>query len=155
MSQVTIDHAGSIREDNTTLLVGTKRFKRMYNPTGGTLAANTIVMEMPDAATYAGNEIDAANTDNLNYMAGVVDVAIPTLSWGEVQIGGYRTLISVESTTDIVIGDSLKGVNGQTYAVKDQARGTESTYRRHITALAARTDNDAGTIAGIIRCDGR
>lgn len=155
-SVVRASHQGHVKRDSTDTYGRDKKFERCYNGTGGTLVANTIIMEKPDAtANYEGLELDAPAIDNLNFMKGVVDAAIANGEWGYVQTEGYRSAVSVNSTTDIAVGDSLKGVDGQTYAVKDAARGTDSTYRRHIVALAARTDNDTGTIAGMIHCGGR
>jgi hypothetical protein len=88
----------------------------------------------------------------LDVMAGVWMSAVPAAGYGWIQTLGVYASVLVESTTDIVIGDSLKGVDAQFYVVKDQAIGTAPSYVNHIRALAARTSNDSGALSCLIYC---
>lgn len=123
-----------------------------------------------DAAFYdpaAGNmtQTDQLGTGStgLDLLAGI-HIGAPTeddYAW--IQILGQNALnatdaadpgvgILVETTTDLVLADSMKGSSGQDYLVKDQAIGTEPTYANRARALDARTTNDSGLIDGFVSC---
>lgn len=88
----------------------------------------------------------------LDVMAGVWMGAPAADGYGWIQKLGIYSSILFEGTTDIAIGDSLKGVDAQFYVVKDQAAGTEPTYVNHIRALEAFTTNATGSKKGLIFC---
>jgi len=57
--------------------------------------------------------------------------------------------------TDVAIGDSLIGVNGQTYTTRSTAVGTAPVYTKTILALetvASVATPAAATIAGLVKC---
>jgi hypothetical protein len=128
-----------------------KLYKFVYN-------AHTTAFSVGDVCSYdisggLNTTVKKVATADLNLLAGVWMGAVATLGYGWIQVRGYNATINVEGTTDIVIGDSLKGSNGQFYAVHDAAVGTVAAYpNAHIIALAGFTTNSTGTIAGDIRC---
>lgn len=125
--------------------------------------AHTSAFAVGDVVSYdisggLNTTVKRAATADLNLMAGVCVGALPATTggvtgYGWIQVRGYNATVNVEGTTDIVIGDSLKGSNGAVYAIHDQAAGTVASYpNAHIVALAGFTTNSTGTIAGDIRC---
>lgn len=120
---------------------------------------HTTAFSVGDAAFYdvSGNLNTSAMkgaTANLNLLAGIWVGAPAASGYGWIQTKGYNDTINVEGTTDIVLGDSLKGSNGQFYLVHDAAVGTVAAYpNAHVIALAGFTTNSTGTIAGDIRCE--
>lgn len=89
----------------------------------------------------------------LSTMAGVCMSVIPTAGYGWIQISGYNAAITVDGTTDVVVGDALKGVTGHSYLVHDVAVGTAPTEHNTIIALAGfTTDTTQSAIAGWIHC---
>lgn len=111
--------------------------------------AGTVMAAYDTCARSVANgyhyEVTQVATANLNILAGVAMGAIPASGYGWVQIYGVCETACIEGTTDIVLGDALKGVNGEVHLVKDQAIGTEATYARHMVAL------EAYTVAAAIR----
>lgn len=105
-----------------------------------------------DLTNNSSAEVKQPTTATLNLLAGVHVATIPAAGYGWLQIYGDNDSTLVEGTTDIVLGDSLKAVNAQNYAVKDAATGTESTYARHLLAREGFTTNGTGLKKVTIRC---
>ena len=118
-------------------------------------AALTIgdVVFLDKTADYP-NAVSELNTDSCGavaagVMAGVARGPIPAAGYGWIQYAGVGSA-NCEGTTDIVVGDSLKGVNSQLYAVKDAALAAVASYTNHLRALKAYTTNSAAVTAGIV-----
>lgn len=94
-------------------------------------------------ASGSGNGLDA--------MAGAAMGAIPTTGYGWIQFQGDGTA-NVDGTTDVAIGDSLKGSSGQVYVVKDAAIGTTPAYQNYMRSRVAYTTNSAATKTVLIHC---
>ena len=110
--------------------------------TAGDVVCYSVTNVITQTAMY---EVTKPATANLNVMAGVALGAIPaTTGQGWIQIHGYNPTVNVTGDTDITLGDSLKGVNGQFYATKDTAIGTSPTYVNHIIAAEAYATNFKG-----------
>lgn len=88
----------------------------------------------------------------INLMAGIATSAVPIANWGWVQIYGYNAAVGVEGTTDVALGDNLKGVSGQTYVVKDTAAGTAPTNWRGLIALLAQAADSVVATPCFINC---
>lgn len=115
-------------------------------------AGDVTYHSLANGVEYEVDQLGGANT-GINLMAGVCMGAIPASGGrGWIQTYGYNDTVLIESTTDVAIGDSLKGSSGKDYVIQDQAIGTEASYARHIVALAAATANSAATAAGFILC---
>lgn len=123
-----------------------------YNGAGLTLAKGPL-------AAIAGNTfvVFQLTTATINLLAGVWMGAAPLSSSvqtgaGWVQYKGQNGSCLVESTTDVAIGDSLKGVNAQFYVVKDAATGTRVSYENYLVALVAKTADSAALMSCYIAC---
>lgn len=134
---------------------GTKIYKWIKNASGGALAAGDVIFwgtnDVTKSEVYKIGQ-STKGTD-LSMMAGVVtSTAIASGEFGWIQVQGYNASINQESTTDIVLGDFLKGVSGQLYVVKSVASGTAPTFQNGIVAWAAKTADSAGLSSGVIKC---
>lgn len=86
-------------------------------------------------------------------LAGIWAGAVASGSYGWIQIRGYCASVNIIGTTDVVVGDSLKGTTGQSYLIHDTAAGTAPTIGSHVVALAGLTTDATPTlIAGYVRC---
>jgi hypothetical protein len=95
-----------------------------YNPSGSTLPKDSIAQV--DISTLAdGIRVAQPTTAGLIAMAGVVHADILTVSYGLVQIYGYRSSSKVLTTdTSQPAGVRLIAVNGQDYAASASAGDT-------------------------------
>lgn len=146
---------------------GWKAYRYVRNSSAGTLVIGNVLFHGTAAfgvttgsnpSTYEEEVFSAGQASKnalISQMAGVAVSAIPTANFGWIQINGYSAAVLIEGTVAIVLGDSLKGVSGQLYVVKDVASGTAPTCGRcYITALVAEAGG-AGqrTLVGAyIRC---
>lgn len=149
--------------DNTAPKLGTifestdgKAYRFVLNNHSSALVIGDVVF-CDKTASYP-NAVSVLNTDSCGavaagVMAGVAMGAIPAAGYGWIQFAGVGSA-NWEGTTDIVLGDALKGVNSQTYVVKDAALAAIATYVNHCRALAAYTTNSAvvGTDNVAINC---
>lgn len=88
-------------------------------------------------AYYAYKFGQSSKSTAINFPLGIAVSAIPSTYYGWLQCYGEGT-IGIEGTSAVAIADSLKGVSGQTYMVKDVATGTAPTVGvRQAFALAA------------------
>jgi hypothetical protein len=136
--------------DTDAETVGTLRFEsdgKVYrwvrNSTGGALTPNRIYyFGTTNTAGYkADQEVftlgQAGKGTGINLMAGAAMSAIPDGQFGWLQCQGVLDDGPVEGTVAVAATDNLKGVNAQTYLVKDTAAGTAPTNRKGAIALAA------------------
>lgn len=132
----------------STLVVGNVLF---HGTTGFGITTGSNPSTYEEEVFSAGQ---AGKNAVVSQMAGVAVSAITATGYGWIQVSGYSANVLDEGTVAIVIGDTLKGVSGQLYAVHDSAAGAAAIARSHIVALVA----DAGgagqrTLAGAyIRC---
>lgn len=128
-----------------------KTYKFVKNSHSSALTVGDVVtLDLTGASTTT---VFRPTTATLNLMAGVAMGAIPAAGWGWIQTWGNNDSTNIEGTTDVVLGDSLKAVDAQLYAVKDQAIGTEATYARHLLAREAYTTNSAALKKVKIFCE--
>lgn len=128
---------------------GWKCYKYVRNTSAATLVVGNVLFHGTtgfgittgsNPSTYLEEVFSAgqaAKNALITQMAGVAVSAIPTGSYGWVQCYGYSAAVLIEGTVAIVIGDSLKGVSGQLYVVKDAAAGAISISPQYIRALVA------------------
>jgi len=135
---------GQIYEDG----IGNK-YKFVKNTHSSAFAISDVVSYDYSGATTT-SVFDGA-TAALPYMAGVAMGAIPASGFGWIQIAGVGSAL-VDGTTDVAIGDSLKAVNGEVHAVKDQAAGTAPSFGNYMVALAEQTSATDTIIAVHICC---
>ena len=126
-----------------------KAYRFVVNNHASALVVGDVVF--CDKTALYPNAVSVLNTDSCGavaagIMAGVAMGAIAAAGYGWIQFAGVGSA-KVESTTDIVVGDTLKGVNSQVYAVTDAAVAVAASYYNHLRALLARTDNDAAVVA--------
>lgn len=126
------------------------RYKFVLNSHSSALVVGDVVSY--DYSGGLNTTVFDGATAALHAMAGVAMGAIPAAGYGWIQYHGVNSSINTEGTTDIALGDVLKAVDSQVYAVKDQSAGTESTYQSHIRALVAYTTNSAALKKGFISC---
>lgn len=156
---------GVIFEDGLT----GKRFKYVLNGHSAAQAVGNIgcvdyngaglTLAMGPVAAIAGQTVVVfkPSTATLNLMAGVWMGAAALSNTtqtgaGWIQYKGQNDSCLVDSTTDVVIGDSLKAVNATFAAVKDAASGTRVSFENYLVALIAATANAEGLISCYISC---
>jgi len=98
--------------------------------------------------TWEFNEEGETGT-GLDTFGGIALGAGAQNNWVWFQQFGEHTAANVEGTTDIAIGDSLKGVAAQRYLVQDVAIGTTPSYHNYARALAAYATNSASATGDI------
>lgn len=154
----------SVTEVRTTDVegVGTMRYEEdkvyrwVQNDFGTDLIVGDVVFHTFSDTTTMDQNVSECLTANLAIMAGVAVSAIPTTEYGWIQVFGYNPTIAVnayQALGPILVGDFLKGVNSEQYAVVDAT--TQPAYGRHIiaiTAVASNTPTIATTIDGFIEC---
>jgi hypothetical protein len=141
-----------------TLLADDSAPNKVYE-FGKWLSATTGLVGGFAASSYANTlsvfpqyDLDGATGTGLDAMAGIHMGAPTQNQYCWIQKLGLSSAALVNSTTDIAKGDSLKGVSGQQYAVKDAAIGTTPSYMNYLRALAARTADTTGVLDVFINC---
>jgi hypothetical protein len=123
------DVANGYRGGNAvgTIGFGDERFIRVYNETGGDLAAGSVVLVsyansstagvFPRAASIATDSVGISQVGVVaNYMSGTG--TIKSATWGWVQIKGYCPVVL---STDVTAGHALKATNASVRAVDEAA----------------------------------
>lgn len=125
------------------------QFGKWLSATTGA-AGNVVFSSFANSFTlYPQWDKEGAASTGLDSMAGVLMGAPTQNQYAWIQKSGISTTVLIEGTVNIVLGDSLKGVSGQLYAVHDQALGTAPSYPNHIRALAGYTGGaGTATLAG-------
>lgn len=98
--------------------VDDKDVKYMKNTSGGALAAGDLVVLK---AAAAGNEVTTTTTQGDDKVFGMATAAISDAAFGYIQVGGKTTLLKVNGTTDIAIGDLLGAFTTAGIAMKASA----------------------------------
>jgi len=114
-------------------------FRQMKNTSGGSLAAGDLVVWK---AVAAGNEVTTTTTLGDDKVYGMAVATITNNSLGYIQTLGKTTLLKVDGTTDIAVGDPLTAFTTAGIACKASAGDMVFAY-----ALEAYTANDS---AGVI-----
>lgn len=91
-----------------------KVFGTYYNCTASTMAKDAVA-QLDVGASQDGSRITTPTTNYLDLVIGIVDAAIATLSYGEVQIYGYRGTSAIRSSTDDAAGLKLLPIAGSTW----------------------------------------
>lgn len=122
-----------------------KKFLRMKNTSGSTIAAGAVVVLKNVAA---GDEITTTTTASDNLVFGVAEESITNTSYGYVQVSGKTVRLKVDGTTDIAIGDFLTTFTTAEIARK-AAVGTLGTTPGDLAfaiALEAYATNDSSGV---------
>lgn len=122
----------------------------MKNTSGATITAGEIVTLK---AVAAGNEVTTTTTASDNAIFGVATESLTNNTTGYIQIGGKTTLLKVDGTTDIAVGDYITTFT--TAGIGQKATvGTVGVTPGHLAiavALEAYTANDSsGVIDALI-----
>lgn len=129
-------------------------YRFVKNLTGGALAVGDVLFAGTSSPTHqeAYKMNQSAKGTNLGLMMGVVLAVAAAADFLFLQVFGYNASINMEGTTDIAVGDSLKGVNDQFYLVQGAAVATAPLYHRQVVAMEAYTAAAAALKAGFIHC---
>ena len=120
-----------------------KHHVRVKNTSGATINAGNLVVWK---AVAAGDEVTTTTTAGDDKVYGVASAAITNNSYGLVQVAGKTTLLTVNGTTDIAIGDQLTSFTAAGIAAKAAAGDMVIAY-----ALEAYTTDDSlGVIDALI-----
>lgn len=122
-----------------------KSYVLMKNTSGATINAGNVVTYK---AVAAGNEVTTTTTASDNLVFGMAVAAISNNASGYIQVTGKTTLLTVDGTTDIAIGDFLTTFTGAGIARK-AAAGTLGTTPGDLAfaiALEAYTTNDSSGV---------
>ena len=121
----------------------TNRHILMFNASDGGLTAGDVVVLK---STSGGNKITTTTSAGNNKVLGMVVETIASNTFGRVQISGNTTVLKVNGTTDIAIGDYLS-----THTVAGIAAKASAGHMVFAIALEAYTTNDSnGVIDAII-----
>lgn len=115
-----------------------KRVMQMKNTSGGTIAQGAIVSFQ---ASAEGDEITTTTTQGDDKVFGMALFAISNNAYGAILVEGYTTLLKVDGTTDIAIGDLLGTFTTAGIAMKAAAGDMAIAY-----ALEAYTGNDSNGV---------
>lgn len=127
-----------------------KRYVYMKNTSGATINAGNVVTLK---AVAAGNEVTTTTTASDNLVFGVAAAAISNNASGYIQVVGKTTLLTVDGTTDIAVGDYLTTFTTAGIAKKaaPAALGVSLGDLAFAVALEAyTTDNSSGVIDALI-----
>lgn len=130
---------GTVTSNNTwnagPLVNETKQFSYMKNTSGGALVAGNLVVWK---AVAAGNEVTTTTTAGDDKVFGVMIDAPANNAFGRVQTLGKNTLLKVDGTTDIAVGDPITTFTTAGIGAKAAAGDMIIGY-----ALEAYTANDS------------
>lgn len=115
------------------------------NTSGSTIAAGSIVTLK---AVAAGNEVTTTTTASDNLVFGVTDASIANNAYGYIQTRGKTTLLKVNGTTDIAVGDFITTYTTAGIGAKATAGmlGTTPGDLAIAIALEAYTANDSSGV---------
>lgn len=85
-------------------ILNTKKYILMKNTSGATIAAGNIVTYK---AVAAGNEVTTTTTASDNQVFGMAVASIGSTAFGYIQVAGKTTLMTVNGTTAIAVGDFI------------------------------------------------
>jgi hypothetical protein len=120
-----------------------KDYVYMKNTSGGAIAAGDIVTLK---AVAAGDEVTTTTTASDNLVFGVAAASISSNAYGYIQTSGKTTLLKVNGTTDIAVGDFITTYTTAGIGAKAGAGGLAIAI-----ALEAYTaDNSSGVIDALI-----
>jgi len=114
------------------------RYTQMKNTSGGALAAGDLVVWK---AVAAGDEVTTTATAGDDKVYGMATAAISNNAYGTIQTLGKTTLLKVDGTTDIAVGDPLTSFTTAGIACKASAGDMVFAY-----ALEAYTGNDSNGV---------
>jgi hypothetical protein len=121
-----------------------KHFVYMKNTSGATINAGNVVTHKSTVA--AGDEITTTTAASDNLVFGVANAAISNDAYGYIQVSGKTTLLTVDGTTDIAVGDFITTYTTAGIGAKAGAGGLAIAI-----ALEAYTaDNSSGVIDALI-----
>jgi parallel beta-helix repeat protein len=118
-------------------------YMKMKNTSGGDLAAGDVVVLK---AVAAGDEVTTTTTAGDDKVFGIATGAIVSNTYGNIQILGKTTLLKVDGTTDIAIGDFLSTFT----TVKVAKKGVIGDMVFAIALEAYTTDNSSGVIDALL-----
>lgn len=126
-----------------------KRVVYMKNTSGGSITAGSLVTLK---AVAAGNEVTTTTTASDNAVFGMAEETIASTASGYILVRGKTTLLKVDGTTDIAIGDYISTFT--TAGIGQKATvGTLNTTPGHLAiafALEAYTTNDSNGVIDAI-----
>lgn len=134
------------------------KYRWVYNQHSAALTVGQVCFHTFSDGEDAHKYVADGATADLAFMAGVVmATSLTSEYYGWIQIFGYFESVSMYAYqgTAIAAGGSLKGVNGEAYAVLGAAAGTAPLYRRQIIAMEALASDTPTTVAakgGFIHC---
>lgn len=119
-------------------LLEKKDYVEMKNTSGGELVAGDVVTFK---AVAAGDEFTTTTNQGDDFVLGMVIETIANNAYGKVQTLGKTTLLKVDGTTDIAIGDYLGVSNVAKIAMK-----AASGDMAFAIALEVYTTNDSSGV---------
>lgn len=121
----------------------TKEVRKMKNTSGATINAGNVVILK---AAANGDEITTTTSAGDSKVFGVATAAISDTAYGNVQVIGKTTILTVNGTTDIAIGDYLS-----CYTSAGIAQKASAGHMVFAMALEAYTaDDSSGVIDALI-----
>lgn len=123
--------------------VDEKVVQYVKNTSGGSITAGWVVVLK---AVAAGNEVTTTTNASDPMVYGVMIETVANNGFGSVQVIGKTTLLKVDGTTDIAIGDYLTTFTTAGIAAKAAAGNTAFA----IALEAYTTDDSSGTIDALI-----
>lgn len=135
----------NLRDNQGVPVTLEKSYMLMKNTSGSTINAGNVVTLK---AVAAGNEVITTTTASDNLVFGMATAAISNNASGYIQVIGKTTLLTVDGTTDIAIGDFLTTFTSAGIARK-AAAGTLGTTPGDLAfaiALEAYTTNDSSGV---------
>lgn len=120
-----------------------KRHMYLKNTSGATINAGNVVTFKSVAA---GNEITTSTTAGDNKVIGMAVASITNTAFGLVQVSGKTTLLTVNGTTDIAVGDYLSCFT--TAGIAQKATAGHMAFA--IALEAYTTDDSNGVIDALI-----
>jgi len=130
-----VEGVGNLRYENDSVYRWIQNGESTVALTAGQLATH----KFSDGADFL-NKVYVPLTANLGALAGVVtSTSITAGEYGWIQCRGYNANVSVfaSQTTAKTAGDTLIGVNAQTYADAGTTMGTAPKYTRNLLLLEA------------------
>lgn len=130
-------------DNNGVAANGERRVLRMVNSSGATINAGNLVTWH---ATAAGNAITTTTTAGDTKLFGMAEAAINNGATGYILVKGHTTLLTVDGTTDIAVGDYITSFT--TAGIGAKATAGQSAIAIALEAFT--TDASTGVIDAII-----
>ncbi len=118
-------------------------FRKMKNTSGATIAAGSLVVL---SAVAAGDEVTTTTTQGNQKAFGVATESIADTAYGLIQTSGKTTLLKVNGTTAIVVGDFIGSFTTAEIGMKAAAGNTAIAIALEAYAVA----DSAGIIDALI-----